>query len=284
MTGPGTAALRSLATAAVAAGAAAAARRLIEAGPARRAPARWLRTNHRGESVTLAEGPAWVAGALAGIAASPLPGRVRGALATAAAGAGGFGLLDDLGERGHAKGLRGHLGALRHGRVTTGAAKIAGIGATGLLSALLVSGARPDRAGTPAGRVADVLVDGALIASAANVVNLLDLRPGRAAKAYLVHAPALLGRAGPGYAAGLGATAALLPGDLGERSMMGDCGANAAGALLGAVTAASAPRAVRVVALAGAVALTLASERVSFSAVIERTAWLRRLDGWGRRP
>jgi uncharacterized membrane protein len=74
----------------------------------------------------------------------------------------------------------------------------------------------------------------------------------------------------------------LLPGDLSERHMLGDCGANALGALLGwsIATRASAPA--RTLALAAVVGLTLASERVSFSAVIDDNALLAAVDRWGR--
>ncbi len=85
-------------------------------------------------------------------------------------------------------------------------------------------------------------------------------------------------------AAPLGAGLALLPEDLAERAMLGDAGANALGAMLGAAAAGSLPRSARAGLLAGIVALTVASEKVSFTKVIERTPALRRLDMLGRRP
>ena len=81
----------------------------------------------------------------------------------------------------------------------------------------------------------------------------------------------------------LGAALAELPGDLGETRMLGDVGANPLGALLGLRLAANwAPA--RWAALAVVTALTVASERVSFTQVIARHAPLRALDEWGRRP
>ncbi len=138
--------------------------------------ARWARTNHRGEPVTLLEGPAAaLAGAAAAAVAPGIPARSRAALVAAATGAAAFGGYDDIAGSGDRRGFRGHLGALAHGEVTTGAVKIGGIGATGVAAAALNGG--------PA---VDVVLNAALIAGSANLLNLFDLRPGRALKVALV--------------------------------------------------------------------------------------------------
>lgn len=251
---------------------------------------RWTRTNHRGEPISLLEGPAVAAGLTA--AALACGGAVGAAGAVAVAGGAVFGLVDDLSEDTSRarKGLRGHLGALARGELTTGGLKVLGIGATSMLAASIALGRRDaGSSGTHAstgalGRLADVAVGGALIAGTANLVNLLDLRPGRAVKAAGLAAVPLVGHgtAGPLAAAAIGAGLAALPRDLGERDMLGDGGANALGALVGTAAAVAAPRPVRAVLLAGVVALTVASERVSFTQVIARTPVLRTIDEWGR--
>ncbi|WP_236700310.1 hypothetical protein [Allosalinactinospora lopnorensis] len=234
----------------------------------------WTRTNFRGEEVTLLEGPALAAGTCAAAALTPgVPPRLRTATVVAALGATAFGGYDDLSGTGASRGFRGHLGALARGEITTGAIKIAGIGATGLVAAALL-----DR------RPADTAINGALIAGTANLLNLLDLRPGRAAKAgLLAGAPALTGPASGIAGSVVGATAALLPEDLGERAMLGDAGANVLGAVLGVTAAASLPRPARAGILGGVIGLTLASEFISFTRVIDRVPPLRRLDELGRR-
>jgi hypothetical protein len=267
--------LVTAATAGVAGVAAGAAWRRLRARPPGGAQL-WDRTNHRGETVSLLEGPAYAAAAAAAAALAPgVPGRVRAAAVVATVGGGAFGAIDDLRESGRSKGLRGHLGELAHGRLTTGGLKVLGIGATGLAAALLAPRRSP----------VDVLIDSALVAGAANLLNLFDLRPGRALKVVLLFAPAAgFGPAGPLVAAAGGAAAGLLPVDLSERAMLGDTGANAAGALLGAAAAAGLGRRGRVAVLLGVSALTLASEKVSFTDVIARTPVLRELDALGRRP
>ncbi len=244
---------------------------------------RWTRTNHRGEPISLLEGPAVAAGLTAG---ALVAGQGRGAVAglVATAGAGAFGLVDDLTEdtSTRTKGLRGHLGALAEGRLTTGGLKVLGIGATSLVAAAI--GTR--RRGSAAGWVADVAVNGALVAGTANLLNLLDLRPGRALKAtgVLAAVPAGGPLASAGTGAVLGAGAAAWQRDLAEGDMLGDGGANALGALVGTRLALGLPRPLRVAALAGVVGLTLASEKVSFSKVIAETPWLKAVDDVGRRP
>jgi UDP-GlcNAc:undecaprenyl-phosphate/decaprenyl-phosphate GlcNAc-1-phosphate transferase len=275
---------------AAAAGATAAgAARLAYAAMNRRPPGgqkTWSRTNHRGEPVTLLEGPAVALGAIAGALAQARLASVAGsagasrhtnwrpsaAMASGGAGAATFGAYDDLAGSGGRRGFRGHLGALRHGEVTTGAVKLGGIGATGIVSAALAGGSP-----------ADMVINAGLIAGSANLLNLFDLRPGRAIKVAVASA-ALIGAAGQdSVAAPLGAALALLPEDLGERAMLGDAGANALGAMLGA-SATGLPRPARIALLAGIAGLTAASEKVSFTKVIERTPALRWLDMLGRRP
>jgi UDP-N-acetylmuramyl pentapeptide phosphotransferase/UDP-N-acetylglucosamine-1-phosphate transferase len=242
----------------------------------------WLRTNHRGEPVTLLEGPAFVAGAVTAVAVAPgVPARMRMAAVFAGTAAGALGAYDDLAGSGDSRGFKGHLSALARGQVTTGAVKILGIGATGLAAAALAGTGRR-RSGRRSTR-ADLLINGALVAGCANLLNLFDLRPGRAIKVGALAAlPGTLSGSAV-TAAPLGAALALLPEDLGERAMLGDAGANALGALLG-LSAAHLPRPVRLGILTGVVALNAASEFVSFTKVIQATPALRWLDQLGRRP
>ncbi len=274
--------LRRVARAAVVAGAVTAGLRALGDEQPPGGAERWTRPNHRGEPISLLEGPAVAAGLAAGsLAAGQGSGRAAGFVATV--GAGAFGLVDDLAEDAstRTKGLKGHLGALREGRLTTGGLKVLGIGGSALVAAAI--GTR--RRGTAGAWLGDVAVNGALIAGTANLLNLLDLRPGRALKASA--ALAVVPAGGPLAAAGTGAVlgsgAAAWSRDLGERDMLGDSGANALGALLGTRLALGLPRPLRLAALAGVVGLTLASEKVSFSKVIAETPWLKAVDDLGRR-
>ena len=136
-------------------------------------------------------------------------------------------------------------------------------------------------------RAVNVALGAGVIAGTANLVNLLDLRPGRALKAGAIMPRTAAVRSRKrraGTCSGRsGAAGALLPADLDEQIMLGDTGANAYGALIGLAVVARTGPARRAALLAGLAALTAASERVSFTKVIESTPGLRELDALGRR-
>ena len=277
----------------------------------------WERTNFHGVTVSLRGGVAMAGAAVASAAvASALSDQPRAALGGVVASLGGglAGYIDDVDQGAHdggkvAKGLKGHLGALAHGQVTTGVIKIAGIGASALAASALVG----SKATSVGGKVADLVLNTVLIAGTANLANLLDLRPGRALKAtVLVAAPlsyfSCAGAKAPAsgasgapsakpvspaspasaqrlLASGLNAAAiTALVEDLQETTMLGDTGANAAGALLGTSLAANDSWKLRLGTALGVVSLILASEKVSFSKVIAANPALNWLDQLWRRP
>lgn len=205
------------------------------------------------------------------------------------------GLADDLlGGHDHS-GVHGHVGAMRRGVVTTGVFKIA-MGAVTSLGAVAVMTTVTRTATARVGllSLAQLGVDSALIATSANLINLLDRRPGRAIKGFLLGALAAAVwislsrcgdealRAAASCAGVVGAAIAMLRLDLGEQAMLGDTGSNPLGAALGLLLLHLAPG-VRIVLLALAVWLTLTSERVSFSHVIDSNRVLRFLDRLGRK-
>ncbi len=279
----------------------------------------WERTNFHGVTVSLRGGVAMAGASVASAAvASAFSDQPRAALGGLVASLGGglAGYIDDVDQGAHdggkvAKGLKGHLGALAHGQVTTGVIKIAGIGASALAASALVG----SKATSMGGKVADLALNTVLIAGAANLANLLDLRPGRALKATVLVATPLSyfscaaakapasGASGaasatpaaPASASGASAQRLLASGlnaaaitalveDLQETTMLGDTGANAAGALLGTSLAANDSWKLRLGAALGVVGLILASEKVSFSKVIAANPALNWLDQLWRRP
>ena len=262
------------------------------------------------------------AGVLARVTDTPLALPLFGVPFLLVTGAFAFGLIDDAFGAGGPKGFGGHLAALNAGTLTTGMLKMLGIGSLALFYGASAAPQVLERSGLAARGDAPVALTllawglaAAVIALAANLLNLLDLRPGRALKAYsvLVTVPAALfglsvtasfnermaslGAELGGLALGpveqaavavgvvavaLGPVVAVWRFDLAERATLGDSGANAAGAVVGyfltAVLGLPGLAAAAVVLLA----LNLLSERVSFSAVVERVRVLSWLDRLGR--
>jgi len=188
----------------------------------------------------------------------------------------GAGLVDDLAPAGP-RGIRNHLRSLAAGGVTTGLLKV--IVTTG--AAVVVVALQPSREGYV--RLSGIV----LLAACANVWNGLDVRPGRAMKAFippalaflawgvLAHAPAIAGL--------LAGAVLLMPVDLRERAMLGDGGANLLGFAAGLALFDVLPDAWMPVAAAASVALNALAETVSLSRVIEASPPLRFLDRLGRR-
>jgi UDP-N-acetylmuramyl pentapeptide phosphotransferase/UDP-N-acetylglucosamine-1-phosphate transferase len=253
-------------------------------------PAGLVRTNFRGKEIAVVGGIVIVAGLLAGEvalavaylldmggrSAATFVSRDHWGLLVAGLGFFAVGLLDDLAGSGRARGFRGHVRAMAHGELTGGAIKALGGAAIGLVVGALWEGS-----------LGPALLDAAIIALTANIVNLLDLRPGRAAKAFLI-AWAVLAAVTWGSAYVVlslpvaAATLLWLAPDLSERGMLGDVGANLLGAVLGAGVALSLTVRGRLVVLLALAVLTAASERWSFSRAINKVPPLRWLDRIGR--
>jgi len=199
--------------------------------------------NHRGLRLPLV-------GALVALGGGKAPARVRLGVAAVAL----LGLADDLWS-GPERGFRAHLAK----GATTGVAKAVGIPLVALATTRSLRKA-------------------AIVALAANVVNQLDTRPGRALKAFAAGAVIVRGPA-KSY---LPIAVLLAPYDLREMTMLGDAGANALGAVLGYGSVGKLTARGQFFAIAALAGLTAAGEARSLGSLIERTPVLSRLDRLGR--
>jgi len=249
------------------------------------------RRNYRGVDVPVGAGVMLVFGALFVVAMRSVliafdftPGPMATqSLAVALIAAGGFamlGLFDDLAAHGDTRGFRGHLGSIVKGQMSTGAIKLVG---GGLLSLVVASKLGTDDFG-------ELVVGALIIALSANVGNLFDRAPGRVTKVGLFTGALVLGSASSsehlalaGMVVLLGSAAGLFVFDLREELMLGDAGSNVVGVAVGIGIVATTGLVAQLVVLAVLVALNLASEKVSFSAVISKTSALRWIDQLGRR-
>lgn len=192
-----------------------------------------------------------------------------------------LGLIDDLLATGDDRGFRGHLGAMAQGRLTTGGLKLAG---GGLVAVVAVGAGGADSFGA-------LLVGSLVVALSANVGNLFDRAPGRTTKVSMVVLVVIVATASSWELPALqvtvvvvAAAVGLLPFDLGEKLMLGDAGANAVGAALGLAIVVTAATSTQVVVMMALMILNLASERWSYSKMIDSFPPLRVLDRLGRRP
>jgi|GEM_PF-53598 len=206
-----------------------------------------------------------------------------------------LGLYDDISDGAQRKGFRGHLGALLHGQLTAGGVKLLGGGVLSLAMAFSVFRGMPLYA---------VFTAAILIALMANALNLFDLRPGRALKAYWLLA-AIIALLAVGTAAApfggwddavfvvvpiyvlaflllLLATLIYAPFDFAGMMMLGDTGANPLGAFLGLCLALVLPSWGQGIAVLLLVGLHIYAERASITKLIERKRVLNWFDQLGR--
>lgn len=188
-----------------------------------------------------------------------------------------IGFLDDSAGNGSARGLLGHFRALMQGELTTGAIKAT----YGLLLAWLVALLLPERS------LLRTSIGTGLIALGANALNLFDLRPGRALKAFFIgyFSLAVAARSGGGSLLLVAPSAlAIAPWDLRAQAMLGDTGANVLGGVLGLFASAYLPISTQCLVLLLLFALHAYAERRSLSQLIDASPTLRWLDMLGREP
>jgi UDP-GlcNAc:undecaprenyl-phosphate/decaprenyl-phosphate GlcNAc-1-phosphate transferase len=244
-----------------------------------------VRENYRGRSLPFPAG--WLilaAAAVALVVLAPLQELAGaddvlqpelGAAVVYVVGVGLLGLVDDV-FSGESRGWRGHARAVMSGQFATGALKA--VGSLGL--ALYVMTGRGYSTG-------EYLLAVALLVLTTNLFNLLDLRPGRSVKGFVLLGLGLTVGAWdlhPLWALGLfgGAVLALGIYDVRERAMLGDTGSNLIGALAGLWLVFALGTTGQLVALVVVLAITVYGEFRSLSAFIERTPGFRQLDSLGR--
>lgn len=191
-----------------------------------------------------------------------------------------LGLIDDLLGSRSASGFKGHFRKLlleRH--LTTGALKALMGGLSALLVGFLI--VAPEDWWL-------FLINGLLIALTANAFNLLDLRPGRAIKFFLLCTIPFLFYFWEQertilLAPLLGGVLAYFPLDLQAKGMMGDTGANLLGGFLGLLLAWTLSPFSKFFVLALLFLFHFYTEKYSLTETINRVSWLKYLDELGRK-
>jgi len=192
-----------------------------------------------------------------------------------------LGFIDDMLGKRDITGFKGHFKALFKGRLTTGGLKALGGGVIAFYLALT----NPTVISSIS--AGEVILDTLLIALFTNMLNLFDLRPGRAIKGFLFFGVIIviiaLGKIDWMLITPLlGAVLYYFWIDLKAGAMMGDAGSNVLGLSLGYLCIISLGIIPRILILLGLVAIHIYTEKFSLSQTIERVRWLRFLDELGR--
>lgn len=185
------------------------------------------------------------------------------------------GILDDIIGNRDVSGLKGHFKSLLNGKLTTGGFKALFGGFIGLVISIPISK-----------NIYDIVINTLIIALSTNLMNLLDLRPGRAIKGYLVISIVLLFTLGE-YTRNL--LLLIFPNvivyfnqDLKAKAMMGDTGSNVLGISIGILFVMGYPLKVRLIWLAFLIFIHILTEKYSLTKIIENNKFLNFIDKLGR--
>jgi len=185
------------------------------------------------------------------------------------------GLIDDYMGTRDVTGLKGHIKMLIRKRITTGGIKAI----TGIIIAIIISII-----------ISRTIVDGIinifLITLFSNFINLLDLRPGRALKTYIIISglflPFLNGPIGLIMISTIGISLSYFPYDVRAESMLGDTGSNSLGIILGiAATFFILP--IKITILMILIFIQVYAEKKSISYLIDNNKVLQYIDNLGRK-
>ncbi|MCR1898034.1 glycosyltransferase [Irregularibacter muris] len=187
-----------------------------------------------------------------------------------------IGIIDDLLGSRDTTGLKGHIGKLFHMQLTTGGLK-ALMG--GIISIYVTS--------SFSNNIFIILLNALILSLFTNLINLLDLRPGRAIKGYLFYSLILLGlfyNQETVYLLIISSIPVIIyfPKDLKAKAMMGDVGSNALGFILGFCTILYFTNILKLIILFLLICIHIYAEKSSITKLIERNPILHFIDQLGR--
>jgi len=185
------------------------------------------------------------------------------------------GVLDDIIGNRDVSGLKGHFKSLLKGNLTTGGFKALFGGFVGVIISIAVSK-----------NIGDIIINTLIIALSTNLMNLLDLRPGRAIKVY-ISISVVLFLTLTGYIKSL--ILLIVPNvlayfnyDLKAKAMMGDTGSNVLGISIGMLVVMGYSIKVRIGWLVFLVFIHILTEKYSLTKIIEKNKFLNFIDKLGR--
>ncbi|MFV9567583.1 UDP-N-acetylmuramyl pentapeptide phosphotransferase [Thermoanaerobacter mathranii] len=186
------------------------------------------------------------------------------------------GFIDDvLGDK-NVRGLKGHITMFLKGKPTTGSLKA--------LSGVLIAFFTSFNIGK--NYIGELIIDTLIIALFTNFLNLVDLRPGRSGKTFLVISLIFLiiGKTQPYFLVLLTMILLVyLPEDLKAKVMMGDTGSNVLGMSLGISSILIFDLYGKLIILTLLILLHIFTEKYSLTALIEKNKVLNYLDMLGRK-